>query len=175
MEPHTLLLNAWMQPHEVIGWQQSIVLLVTEKIDVLESYDAEIRSPSVTFKLPAVARLRKEFSPHKHGVKFSRLNIYTRDQFACAYCGKKKAIKDLNYDHVLPRCKGGRTTWENVITACPPCNRRKGNRTPEQARMPLLFKPYRPKVLPMTPPFLISTDKIQDLWKPYLEGVALTA
>jgi len=171
MKLRTLILNAWMSPHSIATWQQAICLLVTSKIDVLEEYEAEVSSPSVTIRVPAVARLRKPMGLHKKGVKFSRLNVLTRDSFRCCYCGKRKGPRELNYDHVVPRCKGGKTVWENIVTSCYPCNTRKGQRAPKEAGMRMHFQPHRPRVLPMTQPMLVSMDAIPDAWKPYLEGV----
>lgn len=175
MEPRTLVLNAYMQPHSIATWQQSIVLLVTDKIDVLESYDATVSSPSLTLQIPAVVRLRKDVSMHKKGVKFSRINILTRDKLTCCYCGHKKQPRELNYDHVIPRAKGGKTVWENIVSACKPCNSKKGNRTPAQAGMRMHFKPYKPTTLPVMQPLLLDVSKVVDIWKPYLESVARTA
>jgi 5-methylcytosine-specific restriction endonuclease McrA len=170
MDPRTLILNAWMSPHSIATWQQAICLLVTGKVDVLEEYEAEVSSPSVTIRIPAVARLRKELSAHKKGVKFSRVNVLTRDGFRCCYCGHRKSARELNYDHVVPRHKGGRTVWENIVTSCYDCNSRKGNRTPEQAGMRMHFRPYRPRTLPMAQPFLVSVDALPAQWQPYLEA-----
>jgi 5-methylcytosine-specific restriction endonuclease McrA len=174
MEPRTLILNAWMSPHSIATWQQAICLLVTGKVDVLEQYEAEVSSPSMTIRIPAVARLRKELGTHKKGVKFSRVNVLARDSFRCCYCGQKKRARELNYDHVVPRHKGGRTVWENIVTSCYACNSRKGNRTPAQAGMRMHFQPYRPHALPMTQPLLVSVDTVPDVWRPYLEGARAT-
>jgi 5-methylcytosine-specific restriction endonuclease McrA len=175
MEPRTLILNAWMHPHSVATWQQAICLLVTGKVDVLEEYEAEVSSPSVTIRIPAVARLRKELSTHKKGVKFSRVNVLTRDGFRCCYCGQTKSARELNYDHVVPRSKGGRTVWENIVTSCYACNTRKGQRTPKEAGMRMHFQPHRPRVLPMTQPLLVSVDKMPEAWKPYLDSARTAA
>jgi 5-methylcytosine-specific restriction endonuclease McrA len=168
MEPRTLILNAWMSPHSIVTWQQAVCLLVTGKLDVLEEYEAEVSSPSLTIRIPAVGRLRKEISLHKKGVKFSRINILTRDGFRCCYCGHKKSPRELNYDHVIPRCKGGKTVWENIVTSCYACNTRKGRRTPKEAGLRMHFQPHRPRVLPMTQPTLFLANAIPDPWKPYL-------
>ncbi len=143
--------------------------MVTGKIDILEEYDAEIRSPSMVIQVPAVARLRKPVAAFKKGVKFSRINVLTRDHFTCQYCGKRLPMKDLNYDHVVPRIQGGKTVWENIVTSCYPCNDKKAGRTPEQARMKLLKHPVRPATLPMTQP-LLNMRVVPDLWVPYLEA-----
>jgi 5-methylcytosine-specific restriction endonuclease McrA len=89
-----------------------------------------------------------EYLP-KGRVRFSRLNIYARDHDTCQYCGRTLPRSELNLDHVVPRCDGGKTTWENVVCSCVPCNLKKGGRTPEQAGMKLLRKPFRPRWTPL--------------------------
>lgn len=162
----TLVLNVYMQPHAVTSWQEGVTLAVCDKADVIAEYDDVCSSPSLSVKIPAVVRLRKEFSPHKRGVKFSRINVLTRDGFKCCYCGKKKSVEELNYDHVVPRSRGGKTEWTNIVSSCFVCNRRKGARTPKEAGLRMHFLPYRPKVLPMTQ-VLVRGEK-PDLWEPYL-------
>jgi 5-methylcytosine-specific restriction endonuclease McrA len=99
-------------------------------------------------------------------VRFSRLNIYARDDNTCQYCGKKLPRSHLNLDHVVPRALGGRTTWENVVCCCVPCNLRKGPRTPEQASMRLLHTPERPK---WNPTFRTAGGKVRYReWLPFL-------
>jgi 5-methylcytosine-specific restriction endonuclease McrA len=168
METYTLILTPWMSPHKIVNWQRSMELLVGGKIDVLEEYDQIIRSASLSFSLPAVARLRKNIHGFKKGVKFSRVNVFTRDGFCCQYCGERKPARELNYEHVIPRAQGGKTEWENIVTACYPCNNRKGSKTPAQAGMTLRKKPVRPKTLPLTAPSW-DASKVPPLWLPYLD------
>ena len=99
------------------------------------------------------------------------MEVFTRDNFRCQYCGKSKKMNEINYDHVQPRCKGGKTVWNNIVTACYPCNTRKANRTPEQAGMRLLKLPYTPKVLPMTGP-RIDHREIPANWLQYVVNFA---
>lgn len=167
MDTRTLLLNSWMMPHAVLNWNEAVTLVYQEKVDVLEEYDETVSSPSTTYFVPAVMRLRKTVASVKKGVKFSRVNVFTRDGFRCQYCGEKKNMKELNYDHVIPRRQGGPTVWENIVTSCYPCNDRKGGRTPEQAKMFLLRKPAKPHALPLHSVYL-DTSRIPEAWKPYL-------
>src|SRR5262249_24777376 len=166
MTAQTLLLTPWMMPHKVIPWQTAITLLFLDKVEVLEEYEEEIRSPSVALRAPAVVRLKKAIGSVKRGVKFSRLNVFTRDGFRCQYCGQRKRMSELNYDHVVPRDKGGKTIWENIVTSCYACNDRKGNRTPEQAGMKLLKKPLKPAALPISALSLDGTT-IPEPWGNY--------
>jgi 5-methylcytosine-specific restriction endonuclease McrA len=156
-----------MSPHRIVPWQTSIELVVTGKVDVLEEHDEEIRSAHASWTLPSVVRLRKPMHGFKRGIKFSRVNVFTRDGFACQYCGVHKPARELNYDHVIPRAQGGQTIWENIVTACYPCNGRKAGRTPQQAGMVLRRKPVKPRTLPMTTP-VWSHDKVPEAWLPYL-------
>ncbi len=172
MSSRTLLLTPWMAPHKVISWQAAVTLFYLKKVDVLEEYDDELLSPSMTIKMPAVVRLNKPLDSMKRAVKFSRINVFTRDGFRCQYCGERKGMRELNYDHVFPRKRGGSTVWENIATACYPCNDRKGGRTPEEAGMPLRKKPYRPRTLPMS--FLqLDRRTIPEIWEPYCKSAAV--
>ena len=166
MSTQTLLLTPWMTPHKIVSWKTAITLFFLEKVDVLEEYDEAISSPSVTLRAPAVARLKRPFGGVKRGVKFSRVNLFTRDAFRCQYCGQRKAPRELSYDHVVPRHKGGKTLWENIVAACHPCNSHKGSRTPAEAGMRLLRKPYRPKTLPLSI-LAIDSRSIPEIWSPY--------
>ena len=167
----TLLLTPWMAPHKIISWERAVVLLVLGKVDVLEEYDVEIRSLTWALRTPAVVRLRKAIGAKKHAVRFSRINVYTRDGFRCQYCGEKKAMRDLNYDHVVPRVRGGKTVWENIVTCCYACNDRKGSRTPAEAGMTLLRKPFKPSSLPVMPVVRVMRSEMPQVWLPYLSDL----
>ncbi len=162
----TLLLTPWMAPHRVVPWERAVVLVVLGKVDVLEEYDEEIRAPSRSLRTPSVVRLKKGHAT-KQAVRFSRVNVYTRDGFRCQYCGERKAMRDLNYDHVVPRVRGGRTNWENIVTSCYACNDRKGSRTPEEAGMTLLRKPFKPSSLPVAPVLRVDRSEMPESWLPY--------
>jgi 5-methylcytosine-specific restriction endonuclease McrA len=183
MNSHTLVLTPWMDPHRWTPWEKLVVSLVNRKVEVLEEYDEVIypydmatsmQIPGWTGRLPAVVRLIKSVSAFKKGVKFSRINVFTRDRFTCQYCGARKPMKDLNYDHVIPRVKGGKTEWENIVTSCYPCNDRKGQRSLEQSGMTLRKRPEVPKTLPMTQP-MTSLRVIPDIVRPYLKPQFLEA
>jgi 5-methylcytosine-specific restriction endonuclease McrA len=102
----------------------------------------------------------------KARVRFSRFNIYARDESTCQYCGRRFARAELNLDHVIPRSRGGVTTWENVVCSCVPCNLRKGGRTPEEAGMRLLRSPARPRWTPMFRNVALRARYRE--WKPFL-------
>ena len=163
----TLLLSQSYEPIKVISWQRAIVLLSLGKVEVIEEYDRDIRTVSVVIKMPAVVRLLRAFRRHKKPVKFSRVNIYARDKYRCQYCGKKAPMKELTYDHVLPRSRGGKTTWTNIVTCCYECNRTKANRTPREARMRLRKEPIQPKWVPAVS-IRLSASSMPDAWRDYL-------
>ncbi len=166
----TLLLTPWMAPHKIISWQRAVTLLYLGKVEVVEEYDDELCSISVAIKTPAVVRLTKGHASTKQVVRFSRVNVYTRDGFRCQYCGVKKPMDELNYDHVIPRVRGGQTVWENIVTSCYGCNDRKGSRTLEEAGMKLLRKPFKPKTLPITPAFRLEPSRLPSVWQPYCQS-----
>jgi 5-methylcytosine-specific restriction endonuclease McrA len=163
-----LVLTPWMVPHQCVPWQKAISMEYTVEVNVLERYEEVARSPSLEIRFPAVAQLRKQLISEKKDVKFSRANVYARDKYACQYCGHKKPPNQLNYDHVVPRSKGGLTTWENIVTSCIPCNLRKGNHTLKQAGMVLKRQPHRPRSLPMSASPIILPHAVPELWLPYL-------
>jgi 5-methylcytosine-specific restriction endonuclease McrA len=163
-----LVLTPWMSPHQCVPWQKAISMEYTNEVNVLERYEEEARSPSITIRFPCVTQLRKKLIGEKKDVKFSRANVYARDKYTCQYCGHKKPPSQLNYDHVIPRSKGGPTTWENIVTSCIPCNLRKGHKTLEQAGMVLKRRPHKPRSLPMSASPIIMPAKVPELWLPYL-------
>ena len=167
MTAQVLLLTPWYSPHKVIAWEAAVTLLFLDKVDVVEEYEHTIASPSVAIRAPAVVRLKRALRSMKRGVKFSRVNVMTRDGFRCQYCGDRRALSELTYDHVVPRSKGGRTDWDNIVTACRPCNARKGGRTPEEAGMRLLSRPHKPKTLPV-PSVTIDARKAPAAWASYV-------
>jgi 5-methylcytosine-specific restriction endonuclease McrA len=166
MSTLTLMLTPWMAPHRVISWQRAIVLLYLGKVEVLEEYDEYIVAPSITLRTPAVVRLTKGSASRKNKVRFSRVSIFTRDGFRCQYCGERKKTEALNYDHVVPRVRGGKTVWENIVTSCYVCNARKGSRTPDEAGMRLLRKPFKPTSLPLVPVIRSGKD-VPSSWRSY--------
>jgi 5-methylcytosine-specific restriction endonuclease McrA len=114
-----------------------------DRVSVLSEYDAEVRSPRVSMKLPSVIAL-KDYIPAARRPAFTRFNVFLRDAFSCQYCGTPKPTPDLTFDHVVPRSRGGRTTWENVVAACGPCNLRKGSHLPRECRMWPRREPRQP-------------------------------
>jgi 5-methylcytosine-specific restriction endonuclease McrA len=128
----TLILNAdgsplSVLPLSIVSWQIGIRLLVTDKVRVLKEYDDwVVRSPSTTMHVPSVV-MTTDYVKWNRKVKYSRSNVFLRDDHTCQLCGERPGIYNLSLDHVVPRSKGGKTTWTNIVTACKPCNSSKGN------------------------------------------------
>ncbi len=162
-----LLLNMTYEPLHVISWRRAIRLLTLGKVEVLEESDTEIRSMTFVIRLPSVVRLLRLVRRSPQPVRFSRQNIYVRDGFRCQYCGRRRAMEELTYDHVVPRAQGGRTDWENIVTACVECNARKGGRTPAGAGMRLLRAPGRPAWLPAVQ-ITVRWRNAPEAWRDYL-------
>ena len=143
-----LVLNADFRPLSYFplslwSWQDVVKAVFLERVNILSEYDHVVRSPSFEMKLPSVIAL-KEFVPQSRHPAFTRFNVFLRDRFICQYCGAKFAAQDLTFDHVIPRSRGGRTSWENVVTACGGCNLKKGNKMPTQRGFMPIVKPVQP-------------------------------
>ncbi len=169
MEPthQTLVLSQSFEPVKIVSWQRAITLLFLGKCEIIEEYDRDIKTTSLVIKIPSVVRLLNAFRRYKKPIKFSRINIYGRDGYRCQYCGVKKSINELTYDHIVPRSRGGKTSWTNIATSCSDCNRRKANRTPEQAGMQLLKQPVQPTATPVLI-IAVSRTSVPDAWRDYL-------
>lgn len=133
-----LLLNADFQPMSyfplsLLSWQNAVKGVIEGDYAVVAEYDRVVRSPSTRMKLPSVVALRS-YRKVRRRVAFTRFNLFLRDRFTCQYCGMAHAAKDLTFEHVVPRCRGGPTNWENIVAACSPCNLRKADR---QEMMPV--------------------------------------
>jgi 5-methylcytosine-specific restriction endonuclease McrA len=148
---HVLVLNATYEPLNVVSVRRAVLLLLKEKAELVEAAEAWLRSEHMEVPVPLVIRLVYYVRiPRRFTLPVSRRTVLARDDYTCQYCGIQPGKANLTIDHVLPRCQGGETTWDNVTTACGPCNRRKGNRLPEEANMPLQSRPRRPRYLALT-------------------------
>lgn len=166
MEERTLLLSQAYEPIASISWQRAIVLSMLGKAEIIEEYASVIRSPRREIRCPAVIRLLKAFKRHKRRMKFSKQHVFARDRWKCQYCGQQRAINELTYDHVVPRSRGGKTCWENIVTACRACNGKKANRTPDEARMFPKHAPRRPDWVPSFS-MRVGRTALPEEWKPY--------
>lgn len=163
MDAVVLVLNQDYQPLSVCSVQRSVKLLFLEKAELLhDDPGRKIRTTSEDYTYPSVIRLRSYIRLPYTKIVLSRRNIMRRDKNTCQYCGSKSG---LTLDHILPKSRGGGDSWENLITACNVCNVKKGNRTPDEAKMPLRGKPYRPVHITF---FRDIMGGVQEPWKPYL-------
>ena len=166
-----LVLNYAHEPIKVISWQRAVTLFYLEKVDVLSSYPITLHAQFVTIQVPAVVRLKATGQHHYQRVRFRRDFLYARDSYTCQYCGRPFPYRQLTFDHVQPKSRGGLCTWENIVTACKKCNSKKDRRTPGEAHLRLHKKPLKPKWFP---PLLIGSlkDQVPELWKPFVEWIS---
>jgi 5-methylcytosine-specific restriction endonuclease McrA len=127
-------------PLSLWPWQETVKAVFLERVDVVSTYEKKIRSPSFEMPLPSVVCL-KQYVAQDRPPAFTRFNVFLRDSFSCQYCG---SVDELTFDHVTPRSQGGRTTWENIVTACARCNLGKGGRTLREAKLRPRRAPRRP-------------------------------
>ena len=142
-----LVLNADFRPLSyhplsIWPWQEVVKAVWQDRVDVVSVYDQVVRSPSMEMQLPSVISL-KSYVDQDRKPAFTRFNVFLRDRFECQYCGSRD---ELTFDHLLPRSKGGQTTWENVVAACSPCNLRKGDKMPNAVGMIPMQKPFAPSI-----------------------------
>ncbi len=165
---NTLVLNASYEPLNVIDDTRAVVLLLQKKAESVLDSDRICAGSKDAIMFPSVIRLTYMADvPRLRQVPLSRRALFQRDGFTCQYCGGKPS--KLEVEHVIPRAQGGRNKWENVVTACRDCNARKRDRTPEQAGMRLLSKPFAPSRLAMI------ASRGHSEWEPFLLGVEVAA
>lgn len=146
-------------------WQDAVKAVFLNRVNIVSEYEREVRSPSTEIKLPSVVSLKYYVRPALYPA-FTRFNVFLRDRFICQYCG---GSEDLTFDHLVPRSRGGMTRWDNVVTACAPCNLKKGGKLPQQARMMPTQYPYRPTVYELhSNGRLFPPNFLHDSWLDYL-------
>lgn len=191
LDQPVLVLNRLWQAVNIIGARRAFAMLARGHAQVVHPGDDDFRvfslmdwvdfsrsnppltpaetvhTPTRTIRLPRVILLCYfDRLPCKE-LKLTRNNVFERDKNTCQYCGKVFVREDLNLDHVIPRDRGGKTTWENIVCSCIPCNTRKANRLPHEANMHLIRKPVRPKWRPVIS--LILEAEHRNLWKDFLD------
>ncbi len=165
----TLCLNADYSPIGIMNWQKAVTLFFKEAVEIIESYDRPIRSVSFTMQMPAVVKVKAWVKSNQKSLRFNKTNIFLRDKGRCMYCSDRISHRKATYDHVIPRAKGGKTVWENIVTCCQPCNKRKDCRTPEEANMVLTAKPVKPTHLSLDLIFRIRYHhQMPDEWRKYI-------
>lgn len=145
-----LVLNADYRPLSYLplslwSWQDAIKAVVLDRVQIISEYDTEVHSPSFSMKLPSVIAL-KDYIAVDRRPAFTRFNVFLRDSFSCQYCGEEFGAHHLTFDHVIPRSKGGQTSWDNVVAACSDCNVLKADKLPKQCGMFPLRPPEAPSV-----------------------------
>lgn len=189
-EQKVLILNRLWQAVNIVGIQRAFSLLFQDNAQVISTGDESfqvmntsewfeysahqvpkenepyIQTVRMRIRIPKVLLLRRYDRLPIQEVRFTRTNVFERDQYRCQYCGKGFAEEEINLDHVIPRAKGGSTSWENIVTACIPCNTRKANRLPHQANMHLIKKPTRPRWRPFVSS--LADQKYDSDWNHFL-------
>lgn len=162
-----LALASNYEPIGVISWEKAVTLLVTNKVFSVEDSDKIIRSPSTELKIPSVVVYCNASRKGKRAIRFSRKNVWLRDEGRCQYCNKEVKYGDFTIDHIKPKCNGGVSSWENTVVCCYSCNQKKAEKTMEQVGFKLIKKP----TVPFHLPYISSIDdyyannKIPENWK----------
>ncbi|GMQ27135.1 HNH endonuclease [Algoriphagus sp. oki45] len=170
MDKRVLVLNLDHSPVAVVSPQKAIVLVLLEKANILSTYQLlEIRTVSRSFEYPAVIRLSQYKNVPYRGVLLNRNNLFRRDNGECQYCGSRR---HLTIDHIIPRSKGGKTSWTNLVTACNRCNVNKGDKTPEQAGMVLKKEPIKPSLSYFLAEY---AERQAEEWLPFLSVSSVKA
>ena len=160
-----LILNTSYEPLHVCSVKRAVSLLMQEIAERVEDSDKVLRSPSQIFPVPSVVKLKKFIKrPFRYRVSFNRKNVFRRDNHTCQYCSRFS--HELTLDHVIPRSRGGKTIWENVVACCQKCNARKRDLTPEKAGMVIIRKPFAPKFMFSSAYGILPT--IDPIWEKYL-------
>lgn len=179
-----LVLNGDYSPLGIIDWKKALIWTVKYDtckytgVEVLDFYknDFILGTNNKKHPIPCVIKTKRYFRLHNKKVNFSRKNLFIRDNYTCQYCGIEYDINNLTYDHIIPKsmwtCNTSPTCWTNIVTACVKCNNKKGNKTPQQAHMPLLSEPSIPgksvKYLPVTHQILTIKEQMPSEWRLYL-------
>ena len=168
-----LVLNADFRPLSYFPlslwpWQEAVKAVFLDRVNIIAEYDTRVHSPSFEMSLPSVIAL-KDYVATTRRPAFTRFNVFLRDRFSCQYCGERFPTHDLTLDHVVPRSRGGRTTWSNVVTACSACNLKKGSKLPSDCGMKPLTSVEQPTTMQLQqngrafPP-----NFLHESWRDYL-------
>jgi 5-methylcytosine-specific restriction endonuclease McrA len=170
---HVLLLNMGYEPLNIISWRRALSLILRDRVDPACAEGMTVQSASTILHIPNVIRLRRYVHVPVPGKRWSRRAVLRRDRYTCIYCGTRPGDRrsgpvtprrDITIDHILPVCRGGKSTWDNTACACRSCNQYKGSRTPEEAGLRLLWHPEAPRIT-----FWELSGEIPTAWEIYLE------
>jgi 5-methylcytosine-specific restriction endonuclease McrA len=157
-----LVLNSDYTPLNITTFKRAIILVIKGKAEIIKNDVDIIRTETTNYAKPLIIRLLNYISHKMKNFRVNRQRLYKRDNNECAYCGSKK---ELTIDHIIPKSRGGKNSWNNLITCCLPCNLKKGDKTPDEAKMPLRF-------MPKTPSFLSNDSSIIKIWEDYKSSFA---
>lgn len=166
MDDPVLVLNANYEPLNICSTKRAVGMMMTGKAELLVNGRGHINSASSSYPRPSIVRLSYMVHRPRPRVKLTKKEIFRRDHYMCQYCGERPVV--LTIDHVLPRHRGGPHTWENLVTACPSCNRRKGGKTPGEAGMPLRNEPREPS--PSAEYLFGRLIEYRREWAQYIDG-----
>jgi 5-methylcytosine-specific restriction endonuclease McrA len=160
-----LVLNLDFTPISVCSVQRAFLLVYLNKAEIVRSKENEtLNTVDKCFPMPSVIKLGRYVNVPYKGVVLSKENVFKRDGFQCQYCGNQK---DLTLDHLIPKAKGGKTSWNNLVTACKKCNSTKGDYSPEEAGLRLTIKPFKPSYIMYLKDL---SSRTYEEWKPFLES-----
>lgn len=163
-----LMLNASYEPLRLISVRRALIMLLQNKAEIIEAQERLLRAGAGAYQAPLVIRLVRYIAvPQPTRRSCSRRGVLVRDQETCQYCGVQPGRAHLTLDHVVPRVRGGRTEWENVVAACASCNHRKGGRTPDEAGMKLMRQPRQPRYHGFS--LRIDLER-HEIWRKYAVG-----
>lgn len=161
---NVLILNQTYEPLQICNVKHAVKLVLLQKASIVKTVNHQVlRTVNITYPVPSIIRIQKYIRIRQWEAVLNKENIFRRDNYTCQYCGTKTS--PLTVDHIIPKVLGGKESWTNLVTACVSCNNRKGDRTPEQAGMPLIKKPGKPHRLYTLQKFAESPF---NEWRPYL-------
>jgi 5-methylcytosine-specific restriction endonuclease McrA len=164
MSTDVLVLNTTLEPLNVVAFKRAISLLLNGKAKIVHVRDRDVRAATIAIPLPSVIQMVYYIARGRREVPLSKKAVLIRDEHRCQYCGVT-GQKKLTVDHIMPRSRGGGSTWENLVTACMVCNQRKRDRTPDEAGMRLRKKPRKPRFIPW---LVISRNTTEADWLTYI-------
>ena len=166
LDEPVLVLNGNFEPLNVCSTQRALALVLTDKATIVQNGRGVVHTISAVYPVPSIIRIHAIIHRPLPRLRPTRREIFRRDGYRCQYCGRE--VPNLTVDHVVPQRRGGHDTWQNLVAACPACNVHKGERTPEEAGMPLLSRPYEPHPTAMYRFGRYLTH--YEAWRPFLEG-----
>lgn len=170
----TLLINFSYEALSFLTFRRLIRMLIKGKVEIVAAWSHSLDLGYTTIKYPAIVRMKYYVRRNRTGTRFNRRALFKRDMYQCQYCGKALTTKEITIDHVHPRKYGGKSSWENCVSCCQPCNAKKGDRTPEEVGMVLLNKPIMPGKNWLATEYILMEEK-HAAWSDYFNDVEFIA